>query len=231
MIALFWDLDGTLLTTARAGVFALEAALKDVRGVELDLQQLVTSGLTDAEVAAAALEAAGIDADEELVADFLRAYESHLPECLPRRNGHVMPGVREALDDLAGRDDVRSFLLTGNTPDGAHAKLAHYNLLGYFADGAFCLGPGARTEIALRASALAPDAGERYVIGDTPQDVVAGKAIDARTIAVATGSYTAEQLAEHEPWTVLERIPEPERFRELIGLVDEPIAYPRAGST
>jgi phosphoglycolate phosphatase len=218
VIALFWDIDGTLLTTARAGVFALEHALKDVRGFDFDLQQLVTSGLTDAEVAAAALEAAGIDADEQLVADFLRAYESHLPECLPRRDGHVMPGVREVLDDLAGRDDVRSFLLTGNTPDGARAKLGHYDLLGYFADGAFCLGPGARTEIATRAAALAPDAEQRYVIGDTPQDIVAGNAIDARTIAVATGSYTAEQLAGHDPWTVLEQIPEPDRFRELIGV-------------
>jgi phosphoglycolate phosphatase-like HAD superfamily hydrolase len=218
VIALFWDLDGTLLTTGRAGVFALEAALNDVRGVEVDLQKLVTSGLTDAEVAAAALEAAGLEADEELVAEFLRAYERHLPECLPRRKGHVMPGVREALDDLAGRDDVRSLLLTGNTPDGARAKLAHYDLLGYFADGAFCLGPGARTEIARRAAAMAPDADARYVIGDTPQDVAAGKAIDARTIAVATGSYSTEQLAEHEPWTVLQRIPEPPAFRELLGL-------------
>ncbi len=218
MIALFWDLDGTLLTTARAGVFALEAALQDVRGVEVDLQQLVTSGLTDAEVAAAALEEAGVDADETLVAEFLRAYERHLPECLTRRNGHVMPNVREVLDDLAGLADVRSLLLTGNTPDGARAKLGHYGLLGYFQDGAFCLGPGARTEIAQRATALAPDADVRYVIGDTPQDVAAGKAIDARTIAVATGSYTEEQLGAHDPWTVLERIPEPPRFRELIGV-------------
>src|SRR6266536_532656 len=118
-VALFWDLDGTLLTTARAGVFALEAALRDLTGRDLNLQELVTAGLTDAEVAALSLEAAGEEAGEPRVAEFLRAYESHLPECLHRRAGHVMPGVREALEDLAARDDVASFLLTGNTPGGA----------------------------------------------------------------------------------------------------------------
>ncbi|HEY1367879.1 MAG TPA: haloacid dehalogenase-like hydrolase [Gaiellaceae bacterium] len=216
--ALFWDLDGTLLTTGRAGVFALEAALSDVAGVEHDLQQLVTSGLTDAEVAAAALEAAGLDSDEERVVAFLRAYEAHLPECLHRRRGHVMPGVRDLLEDLEGHDDVRSFLLTGNTPAGARAKLAHYELDRFFPDGAgaFCLGPGRRVEIAHRAAALADGAATRYVIGDTPQDIGCGKAIGARTIAVATGSYGADDLRRHDPWLVLDRIPDPAAFEELI---------------
>ncbi|HVV58631.1 MAG TPA: hypothetical protein VHC45_09730, partial [Gaiellaceae bacterium] len=60
-VALFWDIDGTLLSTARAGVFALEQALRDVTGVELDLQGLATAGLTDAAIAALALGEAGAD--------------------------------------------------------------------------------------------------------------------------------------------------------------------------
>ena len=218
-VALFWDLDGTLLTTARAGVFALEAALRDVAGVDHDLQQLVTAGLTDAEVAAAALEAAGVPAEDAVVEQFLRAYERHLPGCLHRRRGHVMPGVREVLEDLDARDDVRSFLLTGNTPAGARTKLAHYELDGFFADGAgaFCLGPGRRVEIARRAAPLADGAEAVYVIGDTPQDIACGKAIDARTIAVATGSFTRDELQRHEPWLVVDRIPEPPAFVRLIG--------------
>ena len=35
---LFWDIDGTLLTTARAGVFSLERALEEVTGERVDLQ-------------------------------------------------------------------------------------------------------------------------------------------------------------------------------------------------
>jgi phosphoglycolate phosphatase-like HAD superfamily hydrolase len=217
-VALFWDIDGTLLTTARAGVFALEAAVREIAGAEFDLQRLATAGLTDAAIAALALERAGVEPADELVERFLRAYERHLPEMLHRRHGHVMPGVVALLDDLGGRDDVRSYLLTGNTEAGARAKLAHYGLLSYFdGGGSFCLGPGERAEIARRALPLA-NGSTPYVIGDTPHDIACGKAIGARTIAVATGSYTSDQLSPHEPWRLLARLPEPAMFGALIGL-------------
>lgn len=219
MIALFWDIDGTLLTTARAGVHALEAALEEVSGVRKDLMaEVLASGLTEHQVADAVFELAALEPTPELTDRFLRAYERHLPSSLPRREGRVMPGVLRVLDDLADRDDVRSFLLTGNTPAGARAKLRHYGLDAYFTDGAFCTGPGPRADIARRAAALAPAAEVRYVIGDTPHDVEAGKAIGARTIALATGSYTRDELLAHEPWAVLDELPEPEAFRQLIGL-------------
>lgn len=218
MIAVYWDIDGTLLTTARAGVFALEDALEEVTGRRIDLQQtFLASGLTEHQVAAEVFRIAGVAADDELTNRFLRAYERHLPASLPRREGRVLAGVRDVLETLAGRDDVRSFLLTGNTPAGAGAKLAHYGLAEFFDDGAFCIGPGSRTEIARRALELAPHATERYVIGDTPYDIECGKAIGARTVAVATGSHSADELAMHEPWAVLDRI-EPAAFLRLLDI-------------
>jgi phosphoglycolate phosphatase-like HAD superfamily hydrolase len=217
--ALFWDIDGTLLTTARAGVFSLEDALEQVSGVRIELTDTVTAGLTDYAIAENALRAVGHPGDEASVREFLWIHGEQLAGYLPRRAGHVMPGVREVLDDLDARDDVVNLLLTGNIEAGAWAKLGHYALDGFFpAGGAFCAGPGKREEIAHRALALSNGAERAYVIGDTPHDVAAGKAIGARTIAVATGSYTAEQLAEHDPTVVLERVPEAAVFRELIGL-------------
>jgi phosphoglycolate phosphatase-like HAD superfamily hydrolase len=217
-VALFWDIDGTLLTTARAGVFALEEAVHDVTGARLDLQSLATAGLTDAAIAALALAEAGAEPSDVLVERFLRAYESHLPELLHRRQGRVMPGVTDVLDDLRERDDVASYLLTGNTEAGARAKLAHYGLLGYFErGGAFCLGPGERAEIARRALPLA-NGSTPYVIGDTPHDIACGAAIGARTIAVATGSYSREALEAHDPWHTLDALPAPDGFRALLGL-------------
>jgi phosphoglycolate phosphatase len=216
-VALFWDVDGTLLTTARAGVFSLEDALERVSGVRADLQGMATAGMTDYTIAETALREVGHPADEATVREFLRVHGEQLPGYLDRREGHVMPGVREALEDLDGRDDVVSFLLTGNVEAGAYAKLAHYGLDGFFrAGGAFCDGPGSRLEIARRALPLA-DGATPFVIGDTPSDVDCGKAVGARTIAVATGSFKAEHLAEHEPWRLLERIPPPAEFRELVG--------------
>lgn len=217
--ALFWDIDGTLLTTARAGVFSLERALEEMTGVAADLQGMATAGLTDYAIAEAALEGVCGPTDEETVQSFLRIHGEQLPEYLHRREGHVMPGVREILDDLAGRDDVRNLLLTGNTAAGAAAKLAHYGLDGYFgAGGGFCVSPGERAEIARRALPLADGAEAVYVIGDTPADVQCGKAIGARTIAVATGSYPFAELEAASPWATLERLPQPERFRALLEL-------------
>jgi phosphoglycolate phosphatase len=218
VIALFWDIDGTLLTTARAGVFSLEDALEEVSGVRVDLDGMATAGMTDYSIAEAALAGVGHPTDEAIVQRFLEVHGRQLPEYLHRREGHVMPGVREILDDLSGRSDVVNLLLTGNIEAGAAAKLAHYGLDGYFrAGGAFCVGPGERTEIARRALPLA-NGSPAVVIGDTAADVECGKEIGARTIAVATGSYSVEELAASDPWLLLERLPDPGAFRDLLGL-------------
>lgn len=219
-VALFWDIDGTLLTTARAGVFSLEDALEEVSGVRADLNGMATAGMTDYTIAEAALAGVGHAVDEDVVQRFLEVHGRQLPEYLHRREGHVLPGVREVLADLSGRDDVVNLLLTGNIEAGAAAKLAHYGLDGYFrAGGAFCVGPGERAEIARRALPLA-NGSPAFVIGDTPADVECGKAIGARTIAVATGSYSVEELEATEPWSVLESLPEPAAFAALVGLRD-----------
>jgi phosphoglycolate phosphatase len=217
---LFWDLDGTLLLTGRAGLYAFEEAVEEVTGATIDLSRVSTAGLTDAGVARLVLEHAGRPSDPETVEAVLRSYERRLPDSLPRRQGRVLDGVREALEDLEGREDVRSYLLTGNTPSGARAKLGHYDLDRFFPDGegAFCIDHGSRVDIARRARPLAEGAEAMYVIGDTPADVECGKAIGARTIAVATGWHSAGELAATEPWLVLERIPGPAEFRALLGL-------------
>jgi phosphoglycolate phosphatase-like HAD superfamily hydrolase len=218
-VALFWDIDGTLLTTARAGIYSFEDALEHVSGVRASLQETVTAGLTDYAIAENALRSVGHPADEASIRELLRLHGEQLAGYLGRRSGQVFPGVREALEDLSGRKDVANLLLTGNIEAGACAKLTHYGLDGFFPlGGAFCAGPGDRAEIARKALALAEGATNTYVIGDTPHDIAAGEAIGARTIAVATGSFEAAELAELEPWIVLERIPEPPRFRKLLGL-------------
>jgi phosphoglycolate phosphatase-like HAD superfamily hydrolase len=37
------------------------------------------------------------------------------------------------------------------------------------------------------------------IIGDTPSDIHCGRPIGARAIAVATGHYTVDALASHDP--------------------------------
>ena len=100
----------------------------------------------------------------------------------------------------------------------------HYNLLLYFSDGAFAEDQGSRSSIAARALELARRLGpideeQIFVIGDTPHDVECATAINARTIAVATGGYSIAELTAHHPWRVFEELPPPDEFLDLIGLL------------
>lgn len=221
-VHVFWDIDGTLLTTARAGIFALEDASRDVLGRELDLSTMRTAGLTDAEIAIEVCRSFGV---EERAGDFLRAYGELLPERLHRRRGEVLPNVRAILAALHAREDAVSLLLTGNVRAGAEAKLRHYGLWEFFAGrgGAFSVEGSDRASIARAARTLvgeAYDAERTYVVGDTPHDISCGKVIGARTIAVATGpSYPLDELRACDPWLALEQLPAPGEFLSLIGLV------------
>ena len=223
MRVLFWDIDGTLLTTARSGIYAWEDAVLEILGVTCDLQQLHTAGQTDMEIARMLLTTYRPDAAGDLAERVARSYEARLPACLPRRAGRVMNGVREILEHVGRRDDVLNLLLTGNTRLGARAKLEHYGLAEHFLDGAFGDEAADRTGVAQRAVEVARrHVGERFspdrafVIGDTPSDVRCGKAIGARTIAVATGAFTVDALREHEPWAVVEELPAPDAFLRLL---------------
>ena len=218
---LFWDIDGTLITTGKAGVPAWEQAVRDTTGHEFELSSIRIAGLTDFQIAVRTFELLGLSPDAQKLAALVRRYEDMLPETLPLRVGRVLPNVREILERFRDHTGVRSYLLTGNTRRGAAAKLNHYDLLKYFPDGAFAEDMGDRPSIATRALELARRAGpineeQLYVIGDTPHDVHAASAIGARTIAVATGGYSVAELEVHRPWQVVAELPSAEEFAGLI---------------
>lgn len=221
---LCWDIDGTLLTTKRAGIFALEAAATEVTGSSVDFQNLPTAGLTDRQIAINILKAAGMPPESHQIDRLLNLYASYLPGSLPRRQGHVLPGVREILDILKDYSQVVSILLTGNIAAGAKAKLSHYGLDDYFTHGAFADQSEARGAIAQQALHLAQDlVGEVdlervYVIGDTPHDILCAQAIQAKAIAVASGSYSEAELSPYNPWWLIPNLPPPELFIEKLGI-------------
>ncbi len=229
---LFWDIDGTLLTTARAGIFALEEAASEVIGAEVNLTDMNTAGLTDRQIAINILEHYGVAVDAAKIDRLLQLYGQKLPVSLGRKQGAVLNGVQGILQRVHERSDVISMLLTGNIEAGARAKLVHYGLDTYFTHGAFSDKTEDRTAIARDALAQAETIVGRlssdhcagiasdqfYVIGDTPHDIVCGKAINARVVAVASGGYDLETLQTYEPWWSLSCLPEPDEFFRKLGI-------------
>jgi phosphoglycolate phosphatase-like HAD superfamily hydrolase len=232
MIVLFWDIDGTLLTTGKGGVPAWEQAVQEVTGRAFELASIRIPGLTDYQIAVRTFDMLGVDADMAMIHRMVARYEGLLPHYLPQRKGHVMPNVREILEATRRRDGIRSYLLTGNTRGGAKAKLTHYDLFQYFADGAFAEDPGERATIAVRALDLARQAGpiaeeSIFVIGDTPHDIECANAIGAKTIAVSTGGYSFDELEAHHPWRVLAELPSAGEFLQMIGAPSIDVGTPR----
>jgi phosphoglycolate phosphatase len=208
---LFWDIDGTLLTTARSGIHAWEDALHEVAGVRADLSEFDTAGHPDFLIARRLLVQ---------LAD--RADPPEIVERLVRRYEELLPNVREILESLAREAGTCSLLLTGNTRRGARAKLAHYGLAEFFNDGAFSEGERDRAMIAraalerASASGCAAHPGRVFVVGDTPHDIRCADAIGARAVAVATGSYDVSALAAEGAWRVLSQLPPADEFRQLL---------------
>lgn len=201
-----FDIDGTLLLSGGAGEAALEDALESRFGTRDGLKTITLAGATDAAIARRLLEFHGAEATLEEIRRFLDLYLENLHRRMPLHSGSLLPGIVELLDLLKTSPDAAIGLLTGNIRRGAEIKLSHFGVWQYFEFGAFAddhadrnqLGPFA-LERARDASGVAFPASCTFVIGDTPRDIECGRAIGARTVALATGQYSLDELAAHHP--------------------------------
>ena len=220
---LLFDIDGTLVDTGGAGIQSLKDVLQQQFGVNDDLHGVEVAGKTDSGIVHQILRKQNIAVTEQNTATFLERYLELLEKELPQRQGRLLPGVKELLPRLQARPQNVLALLTGNLRRGAQLKLAHYGIWDFFEFGAFAddhhdrneLGPFAQRR-AREKHAIDFAAADIDVIGDTPHDIACGKAIGARTIAVATGSFSRAQLTAHEPDLILDDFTDVEaRIREL----------------
>ena len=214
MKLVLFDIDGTILWSDGAGRRAMEGALTHVFGSAGDPRYRY-DGKTDLQIARELMRAEGladdaIDARREAV---LAGYLERLRRELAAGERHVrlLPGIPALLDALEPRPGVVLGLLTGNVAEGAATKLGAAGVdFARFRVNAFGSDHEHRPSLPAVAQRRAREllgmevAGEdMVVIGDTPADVECARAVGARTVAVATGRYSVEELAEHAPTVVL----------------------------
>jgi phosphoglycolate phosphatase-like HAD superfamily hydrolase len=221
---LLFDIDGTLIHSGGAGIQALKVALKERFAIEDDLGDIEIAGMTDSGIVITILKKHQIPPTNENVAAFLDSYVHFLSFELPRRKGRLLPGVLQLLETLKTRKHLVLALLTGNVSRGARLKLEHYGVWHFFEFGAFADDHHDRNQLGSFACARARakhgrefSADEIDVIGDTPRDIACGKAIGARTIAVATGTWTRAQLAEHHPDFLIDDLSDVNRVIDTLG--------------
>jgi phosphoglycolate phosphatase len=212
-ILLLWDIDGTLIASGGAGMRALSVALKNVFGIDGSLADIDFAGRTDRWIIGEVFKKFGLPATEENFARYFEGYVTALPSELANPNARVLPGVEQVLKAAAAHGNIAQGLLTGNMRRGAQVKLAHHGLWEHFPFGAFADDSEHRNDLGPHALRRARDhhrtefaAANVWVIGDTPHDIACGKVIGARTLALATGGYSIDQLRAHTPTVVLENL-------------------------
>jgi phosphoglycolate phosphatase len=215
---LLFDIDGTLIHSGGAGVHALKSAFKERFGIDDDLRGIEIAGMTDSGIVVSILKKHKIPATNENVSAFLDSYVHFLSLELPRRKGKLLPGVLDLLEKLKSRPHLVLALLTGNVSRGAQLKLDHYGL------GAFADDDQDRNRLGSFARARAKEkhgrefsASQIDVIGDTPRDIACGNAIGARTIAVATGTWSREELAKYQPDFLIDDLADVEGIIHTLG--------------
>jgi phosphoglycolate phosphatase-like HAD superfamily hydrolase len=175
-----------------------------VHGVDLDGVPVEAAGRTDAAIARDLLRHAGLDdaaidaRAEEVAAAAIAAYAELCP---PDLSARVAPGIPAALDALAAEPGTYRFsLVTGNLEGVARRKLAAAGIGHHFPAGQGGFGSDAEDRGALPAVARERAGGwprgRTVVIGDTPRDIACARVDRVRVVAVATGPYSAEALAD-----------------------------------
>ncbi len=138
-------------------------------------------------------------------------YQALLLAWLRPEHVTAKPGVGRLLEALADEPRVTLGLLTGNLEPCARAKLAPLGVNRYFPFGAY----GSDHEDRYRLPALALERGRSVVgvafegadlviVGDSVHDVLCGRGLGVRAVAVATGKTPRSRLAAVAPDALLE---------------------------
>jgi phosphoglycolate phosphatase-like HAD superfamily hydrolase len=210
---ILWDIDGTLLYSGGVAGEAMREAMQQVYGALPSDDRRSYAGKTDQQII---LETFA-DQPPELLLSALDRFEAAYIAILGERRaeflarGTLLPGIPQIVARLAEEPVVQS-LLTGNLRLVAAFKLGLHSLVSRFDMDSGAYGSDHARRVMLPGIAAAR-AEQRYgrpfrgadvvVIGDTPNDIACGKAFGARTVAVATGPFTPDELRAHAPDAVL----------------------------
>lgn len=209
---LLFDIDGTLITTSGAGVRAMKTVGAKLFGDTFSFEGVIFGGGLDPALFAEAARLSRHTPTDQDFQSFHQAYLVELEAELARTGAGVvaMPGILALLELLRadyahanGSPPAMLGLLTGNFSKAVPLKLSAAAIdHNWFTITAF--GDEAKTRPGLTELAMhryhhhtgAPaDPTRVVVIGDTPRDVNCAKAHGCVAFAVATGTYSQDELA------------------------------------
>ncbi|WP_018128535.1 HAD family hydrolase [Balneola vulgaris] len=220
-IALF-DIDGTLLRVQHSFVRPmLRAILQEFEIDYPNMEKDAFSGRTDHDILNSFLVNHGYS--NSLYSQIKERYIQQTDTLLAPEHVEPLPYIHQAIDFFDAMN-AEVGLLTGNYPRSAQAKLRAAQIEYPFSFGIFGEFHKNRNDLPLLALdevkdrlGVQPDPSKFLIIGDTPKDVECAKFAGMKSVAIATGNYSYEELMETDADIVLHNLSEPEVwFNQLI---------------
>ncbi|MEC9485920.1 MAG: HAD hydrolase-like protein [Prosthecochloris sp.] len=203
-----FDIDGTLLKVGKVNRQTLIDALVEVYGTEGSAARHNFAGKMDRVIIYEVLQNAGIS-DHDIALNFDTVKHTYIDLFRKRsrtEDVELLAGVRDLLQALSEREDILLGLLTGNFEGSGRHKLHLPSINHFFPFGAFADDARHRNDLPAIAVSRAEQltgttfaAEDTIIIGDTEHDIRCARAINARSVAVATGTYSRASLEKHKP--------------------------------
>ncbi len=178
--------------------------MRQVFGLDATIDGVPVQGNTDIGILRAVLRQQGLT-DSEINAGLPKMVEQMCAEV--RRNASQMspqlcPSIRELVSLLHSRGKLLG-AASGNLETIGWLKLERAGIRDMFAFGSFSHPLELRADIFRQGVAIARQclgsSAEVYVVGDTPADIEAARAVNLPVIALATGIFQFDQLVALEP--------------------------------
>ncbi|MEW6146093.1 MAG: HAD hydrolase-like protein [Thermodesulfobacteriota bacterium] len=214
MKLLLFDIDGTILLTNGAGTRAANRAFEKIYGHTDAMAGIDAAGKTDPLILREMFgNMLSRDYTEDEAEEFYGEYVVFLEEEVEKSPIDIMPGIPKLIEKLSSREDLVLGIATGNIERGALIKLRRAGIDRHFPVGGFGSDSGSREaliRVAVERAKVRLEDSDKieniYVIGDTPHDIIHGRAAGAVTVAVATGRYSSGELREHDPDYLFEHL-------------------------
>ena len=234
-----FDIDETMISSDGAGRRAIARVLNEHYGVPEEAMKIPMSGKTDPQILREIFRSCGKEQTfEGATTEILDLYLGVLEEEIQRSRYYIVhEGVLELLEQLVAEEKAYLGLLTGNIQRGAHMKLHRFDLVKYFAIGAY--GSDSHNRLDLPKVAhdraldhfgidFAPD--EIVIIGDAVNDVLCAKGYGAISIAVNTGKTSWAELEEQKPDFLFQSLKDTEQLMGAIFSHSSPRQQSKSGA-
>jgi phosphoglycolate phosphatase-like HAD superfamily hydrolase len=202
MLVLF-DIDGTLLTSLRAGLAGMQMAMRELHGIEVSFEGIEIAGRLDTLIWRDLTARHSLPGDPGAHQTFRETYSRCLARVLAENNSsRALPGTHALVDAVCAAPGVTAGLLTGNYQTTGMLKVTHagFKAESFVVNAWGDEGPDRRSLVPVAMGRYhsrhgrAVPADRVLIIGDTPHDVDCAKAHGARVLAVATGQFTVSEL-------------------------------------